>query len=147
MKNEERITDAFLVLAIIGNIGGVVDGVQALQNVKRVSDIILPVIPGSQEVVPVTTTNIIVSLVVNVVMMFILTWLLFRRSRNKQDLSYSLTSLFMFLTAFMYILMSMLLVTVEVRVQKSRNMTYVIVTLLSIMMSFLSVYGIMVRHA
>lgn len=147
MKNEERITDAFLVLAIIGNIGGVVDSVQALQNVKRVSDIILPVIPGSQEVVPVTTTNIIVSLVVNIVMMFILTWLLFRRSRNKQDLSYSLTSLFMFLTAFMYILMSMLLVTVEVRVQKSRNMTYVIVTLLSIMMSFLSVYGIMVRHA
>lgn len=147
MKNEERITDAFLVLAIIGNIGGVVDSVQALQNVKRVSDIILPVIPGSQEVVPVTTTNIILSLVVNVVMMLILTWLLFRRSRNKQDLSYSLTSLFMFLTAFMYILMSMLLVTVEVRVQKSRNMTYVIVTLLSIMMSFLSVYGIMVRHA
>jgi dolichyl-phosphate-mannose--protein O-mannosyl transferase len=115
--------------------------------VKRVSDIILPVIPGSQEVVPVTRTNIIVSLVVNVVMMFILTWLLFRRSRNKQDLSYSLTSLFMFLTAFMYILMSMLLVTVEVNVQKSRNMTYIAVTLISIMMSFLSIYGIMVRHA
>jgi hypothetical protein len=147
MKNEERITDAFLVLAIIGNVVGAVDSVQALQNVQRVSDIILPVIPGSQEVVPVSRTNIIVSLVVNVVLIFILTGLLFGRSTNKKDLSYSLTSIFMFLTAFMYISMSMLLVTVEVSVQQSGYMTYVAVTLISIMMSFLSVYGIWVRHA
>lgn len=143
---KELVTDVFLVLAIASNIGGIVDGIQALQNVKRVSDMLLPVIPGSQDIVPVTTTNIIISLVVNVVLLFVLSWLLFRRSSIKQDMSYTLTSLFMLLNAIMYIVLSVLLVMVEVKVQKSRNMSYILFTLMSIFMSVLSVYGIFLRH-
>jgi hypothetical protein len=146
MMKKELVTDVFLVLAIASNIGGIVDGIQALQNVKRVSDMLLPVIPGSQDIVPVTTTNIIISLVVNVVLLFVLSWLLFRRSSMKQDMSYTLTSLFMLLTAIMYIVLSVLLVVVEVKVQKSRNMSYILFTLMSIFMSVLSVYGIVLRH-